>query len=156
MEKLKPGSAGKNWPPLSKNQRRIALPPDFPIGHPWVVYFVRNGNRVKIGYTKSIRSRVAQFGLTWHQIALLLDGGAQLEGSVHTHFTGQRVEGTEWFRLEPPLFAFIKHYRSQPAMATLGSPKHERMWSGRIGWPRIPPSGPVWTTPAGSASSSAE
>lgn len=124
MEKLKPGSAGKNWPPLNNDLRRIALPPNLPIGHPYVVYFIRNGNRVKIGYTKSMRGRLAQFGLTWHQVALMLDGGAQLEGSVHTHFASQRVEGTEWFRLEPPLFAFIKHWRSQPADAALGTAGH--------------------------------
>jgi hypothetical protein len=117
---------------MSDKQQRIAVPPSLPHDHatayPHVVYFIRLGNRVKIGTTRCVACRLQQFGLTWHQVALLLDDGHQLEGSLHTHFGAYRVEGTEWFRLGPPLLAYIKRYRAQAASAWLGGPEHKGTW----------------------------
>jgi hypothetical protein len=140
MPKATP-KALRQFPPLGPEQKRIALPSVIPHAHPYVAYFFRNGNRVKIGATKGVLSRLGQFGLTRDHVALLLDGGYQLEGSLHAYFAAQRVDRTEWFRLDPTLFASIKKWRSQPAVAALGGAEHEARWedleqiAGRVGLP---------------------
>lgn len=108
--------------------RRLVLPPVLPTSHPYVVYFIRNGNRVKIGTTKSLAGRLNQFGLSRNQVGLLVEGDYILEDALHTQFSEQRVDGTEWFRLTPPLFAFIRQCNAQPAVAALGGPDHEALW----------------------------
>jgi hypothetical protein len=127
MPKAMP-KALRQFPPLGPEQRRIAVPAVIPPIHPYVIYFLRLGNRVKIGITKSLGARVLEFGLTRHQVVLLFDGDYQLEGSMHAHFAALRVDDTEWFRLGPQLFAFIKHWNAQPAVGPLGGGEYQARW----------------------------
>lgn len=113
---------------MAAGVRRIAIPSILPLTHPYIVYFARNGNRVKIGTTKALGSRLTQFGLASDNAVLVLEGGYELEDVLHTRFHDLRVERTEWFRLAPPLFTFIKACKAQPAIATLGGPEHEATW----------------------------
>ncbi|MFJ2719393.1 GIY-YIG nuclease family protein [Streptomyces sp. NPDC087437] len=108
--------------------RRISLPPVLPTSHPYVVYFIRNGNRIKIGTTKSLAGRLNQFGLGRNQVALVLEGDYALEGALHAQFSEHRVDDTEWFRLAPPLLAFSRQCNARPAVAMLGGPEHEALW----------------------------
>ncbi|MEU3346397.1 GIY-YIG nuclease family protein [Streptomyces sp. NPDC006700] len=108
--------------------RRIALPPVLPAAHPYVVYFIRNGNRVKIGTTKSLAARLNQFGLSRSQVAVVVEGDYVLEDALHVQFSEYRVDETEWFRLVPSLLAFIKHCKGGVAEAVLGDPEHQALW----------------------------
>jgi hypothetical protein len=71
------------------------------------VYFVRNGDRVKIGYTTNLRSRLDALCLRTDAVLLLLGGGKDLEGALHRYFAEHRVPNTEWFRYAPEIKAYI-------------------------------------------------
>lgn len=76
-------------------------------GHGGRVYFIRNGARVKIGYTTNLRNRVVAFGLRADSVSLLLVGDKRLEQALHRYFAHQRVANTEWFRYTPEIDAYI-------------------------------------------------
>jgi hypothetical protein len=71
------------------------------------VYFVRNGDRVKIGYSTNLRGRLDALYLRPDAVLLLLVGGKDLEGALHRHFAGYRVPNTEWFRYTKEIKAYI-------------------------------------------------
>lgn len=75
--------------------------------HSALVYFMANGGRVKIGYTKSLFSRVQALSLRDDAILLLLHGGTELERALHAKFGAHRVGDTEWFELSPEIVHFI-------------------------------------------------
>lgn len=72
-----------------------------------VVYFVTNGERVKIGHSARIRQRVGSLSLRYSNVRLLLSGSLTLERALHRHFNKVRVGTTEWFDLAGPVQAFI-------------------------------------------------
>jgi hypothetical protein len=121
------------------------------------VYFARNGNRIKIGTTKCLAARLYQLCLPRDSAVLVLSGAYRLEGQIHDRFAEYRVPGSEWFRLGPELFTFIRHWKDQPAAFVLGRengqpPLYEdldqisartghpvgqlRAWRGLPSWPR--------------------
>ncbi|WP_127820500.1 GIY-YIG nuclease family protein [Microbacterium sp. CPCC 204701] len=62
-----------------------------------VVYYVRFGERVKIGTSSNPRLRLAAI---WHDELLAFErGGRALEQRRHAQFAGDRFSRTEWFRL---------------------------------------------------------
>jgi hypothetical protein len=67
--------------------------------HAPVVYFVRNGNRVKIGYTQSLRNRIGRLSLRPKDLVRVEHGGATHERSLHERFAAYRIGDTEWFEL---------------------------------------------------------
>lgn len=67
--------------------------------HAPVVYFVRNGNRVKIGTTQNLRGRISRLSLRAKDLVRVEHGGAAHERSLHTRFAGHRIGNTEWFEL---------------------------------------------------------
>jgi len=73
------------------------------------VYFLRDGDHIKIGTSTDVRARVAG-GQTMNPRKLVLigsiPGGRQLEESLHLKFWPLRVRG-EWFTAAPELLAFI-------------------------------------------------
>lgn len=75
--------------------------------HEPVVYFIVNGNRVKIGHTTNLPARLQSFALRPDSVSLTLQGGSELERSLHMLFDRQRVEGTEWFELDTEILKFI-------------------------------------------------
>jgi hypothetical protein len=75
--------------------------------HPPVVYFLANGDRVKIGTSTNITGRVSALSLRRSNALLLLDGDHDLENVLHQHFEADRIGRTEWFVLSPRITAYI-------------------------------------------------
>jgi hypothetical protein len=66
-----------------------------------VVYYLRHGDRVKIGTTSNPRQR---FAAIWHEQLLAFElGDRRLEQRRHAQFASDRFEGSEWFRMSRPL-----------------------------------------------------
>jgi hypothetical protein len=64
-----------------------------------VVYYLRHGDRVKIGTTANPRQR---FAAIWHDEVLAFErGDRRLERARHEQFAADRFAGSEWFRLTP-------------------------------------------------------
>jgi hypothetical protein len=62
-----------------------------------VVYYLRHGDRVKIGTTANPRQR---FAAIWHEEVLAFErGDRRLERHRHEQFAADRFGGSEWFRL---------------------------------------------------------
>lgn len=75
--------------------------------HGALVYFMANGGRVKIGYTKSLFNRISALSLRDDAVLLLLQGGPELERALHAKFSAYRVADSEWFELAPEIVHFI-------------------------------------------------
>ncbi|MFE1949905.1 GIY-YIG nuclease family protein [Streptomyces sp. NPDC059524] len=75
--------------------------------HDPLVYFIRNGNRVKIGTTTELKRRIRTLALRPENVALLLDGSRPLEKTLHDRFADYRIGDTEWFASEGNLTDFI-------------------------------------------------
>jgi len=66
-----------------------------------VVYYLRQGDRIKIGTTASPRQR---FQAIWHEQVLAFErGDRHLERRRHQQFAEDRFAGSEWFRTTPRL-----------------------------------------------------
>jgi hypothetical protein len=87
-----------------------------------VVYFIRSGDLVKIGYTAVLENRLNDLQVASPIELVVLattPGGIELEQALHLQFAAFRVRG-EWFRLDDDIWSYIKslhgfgHVRSQP------------------------------------------
>ena len=62
-----------------------------------VVYYLRHGDRLKIGTTANPRQR---FAAIWHEQLLAFErGDRRLERRRHEQFAADRFAGSEWFRM---------------------------------------------------------
>lgn len=78
--------------------------PDLPLPVVEVVYYIRWGDRVKIGTSRQPRRRLA---VLWHEELLAFErGGRMRERERHVEFADLRLGG-EWFAAEPRLLAHI-------------------------------------------------
>jgi hypothetical protein len=68
------------------------------------VYFIRFGNRIKIGFTKNLPGRLAD--LPHDEVLAVMPGGLADEARCHAAFAHLRETG-EWFRPEKDLLDFI-------------------------------------------------
>lgn len=75
--------------------------------HAPLVYFIRNGNRLKIGTSTDLKRRVRTLALRAENVVLLLDGGQSLERDLHKQFADLRVGNTEWFAYDGALITYI-------------------------------------------------
>lgn len=73
-----------------------------------VVYYMRLGNRVKIGYSTNIVRRLAT--INPEELLATEPGGHELEKKRHSQFSDLRTNG-EWFRYETLLFDHIESIR---------------------------------------------
>lgn len=89
--------------------------------HPPVVYFLANGNRIKIGTSTNVTARVVTLALRRKNALLLLSGSNDLEKALHDHFEADRIGNTEWFHLSESIRDFID--RRTRAHAALSQPK---------------------------------
>jgi hypothetical protein len=89
--------------------------------HPAVVYFLANGDRVKIGVSTNISARVITLSLRKENAALLLEGAYDLEDALHHHFESDRIGKTEWFVLSRRIQDYIT--RRKEADAALRQPR---------------------------------
>jgi hypothetical protein len=81
-----------------------------------LVYFVRAGSAVKIGFTNNLKLRLKHIQLGSHmKIELLatIPGDENTEREIHWRFARYRIRG-EWFRLKPDLKAFIQDSSLSP------------------------------------------
>lgn len=75
-----------------------------------IVYFVRCDERVKIGYTRNIGSRLSQFRTSNGkpvELLLTIPGGREEERALHQKFARFRTQG-EWFRYVPEIRRVIR------------------------------------------------
>ena len=79
-----------------------------------VVYYVRLGGRIKIGYTTQLRNRLASFRTTVERVELLATepGDPRLERERHNQFGKHRIRNSELFREHPELMEHIAAIRS--------------------------------------------
>jgi hypothetical protein len=70
-----------------------------------VVYYLRQGDRVKIGTTANPRQRFA--AIMHEQVLAFERGDRRLEQRRHLQFADERFPGSEWFRMSRRLRAHI-------------------------------------------------
>lgn len=78
-----------------------------PSVHDPLVYFIRNGTRIKIGWTTNLKSRLSSLSLPAGSVALTVPGGPQTEDEMHRRFARARVGRSEWFEAVAELEEFI-------------------------------------------------
>lgn len=74
-----------------------------------VVYYMRMGNRIKIGTTGNLVQRMS--AINPEELMAVEAGNAQVERRRHNQFRALRSHG-EWFRQEEPLIEHIKKIRA--------------------------------------------
>lgn len=78
------------------------------LAHDPLVYFLRNGNRIKIGWTTNLKRRAEQLALPMAAVAATMPGGSAEEAALHRRFSGSRTHARyEWFESTPELEAFM-------------------------------------------------
>lgn len=70
------------------------------------VYYLRIGDRVKIGYTANLFARMASYPPN-AEILLLRYGTRELERSEHARFGEHRTDGREWFHANERVLQMI-------------------------------------------------
>jgi hypothetical protein len=76
--------------------------------HAPLVYFIRNGNRLKIGTTVELKRRIRTLALRAENVALLVDGDQRREREYHQQFAEHRIGNTEWFAYEGALVDYVR------------------------------------------------
>lgn len=76
--------------------------------HEPLVYFVRNGSRIKIGWTTNIKGRMTALALPMSAVELTIPGGPAEEDMMHSRFHASRISRTEWFESTEELEDFIR------------------------------------------------
>lgn len=80
-----------------------------------VVYFVRAGSRVKIGFTKDISSRMNSLQTASAvdlNLVLTMDGDRNFEAEMHERFSDYWIKG-EWFRWCKEISLFVAKEKSR-------------------------------------------
>lgn len=76
-------------------------------GHRDVVYFLRFGDRIKIGYSSNFRRRMSE--VPYDEILLVLPGTQAHESALHEIFKEHRITG-EWFHSHGDILTFIAEH----------------------------------------------
>lgn len=93
----------------SKPDEAPAVEWKIPAGkHAPLVYFMRNGNRMKIGTTTELKRRIRTLALRPTNVALLVAGDQRRERQFHKQFAEHRIGGTEWFAYEGSLADYVQ------------------------------------------------
>lgn len=82
-------------------------------GHENVVYFILNGNRVKIGTTTNLRNRVRALALKPRNVIACVPGDRQQEDAMHARFSTLRIGRTEWFAFEGPIIDAVNDWHAR-------------------------------------------
>ncbi|MET7809806.1 GIY-YIG nuclease family protein [Streptomyces sp. NPDC005395] len=75
--------------------------------HAPIVYFIRNGSRVKIGVTQNLARRVRAISLRSSDVIRIEHGHNAYETMLHFRFSELRVGDTEWFELRDELAEYL-------------------------------------------------
>lgn len=78
--------------------------------HGPIVYFLGNGNRVKIGTTRDLMSRIGRLCLRFDNLLCAFHGGHDIESRFHKLFAAHRIGDSEWFEIEGELAEFIAQH----------------------------------------------
>lgn len=98
--------------------------------HGPIVYFLSNGNRVKIGTSRNLASRISTLCLRPEDLLFALHGGHGVEAALHQRFTEQRVGNSEWFEIAGPLAEYIAEQTGQLLPASPDAPEPQQDASG--------------------------
>jgi hypothetical protein len=82
--------------------------------HDPIVYFLRNGERIKIGTTTHLAARMTALSLRQSDVLLALDGGRDLEELLHRRFHAHRIGNTEWFNFADEVKSFVNTRLNRP------------------------------------------
>lgn len=82
--------------------------------HAPVVYFLRNGSRVKIGVSQNLKRRVASLSLRADDVVRAEHGNQDHERHLHSRFDHLRVGDTEWFDLRDELAHYLGELTPEP------------------------------------------
>jgi hypothetical protein len=97
---------------LDRDSQRLAVvraPVVIPVGkHDPLVYFMRNGTRIKIGTTTHLHNRVRRLALREADVIFTIPGDQHVEQQLHQQFKQYRVGDTEWFEDKGRLTRFLK------------------------------------------------
>lgn len=80
-------------------------------------YFLKNGDRIKIGFSRNPKGRAESLSLRESNIMGVVESGQQFERMMHDKWAHIRIGNTEWFEATPELLGFITvtamkwHYR---------------------------------------------
>jgi hypothetical protein len=129
VEQAPTAAATEEPPPPARKQ--LPTEPAGPVGeeiedlddilshaHAPVVYFLRNGSRIKIGTTRNLRRRIAGLALRPDDVIRVEHGGQDYEQSLHARFDEHRVGNTEWFELRGELAVYLGELEAQPLELT--------------------------------------
>ncbi len=86
-----------------------------PIDRSQWVYFVRGGDRIKIGYAANTGRRIADLQTASPvplELLTAIPGSRDLERELHRQFAALRTHG-EWFRAEDPLLSHVDRLRER-------------------------------------------
>lgn len=83
--------------------------------HDPVVYFARNGSRIKIGWSTHLKNRMYSLSLPMSAVELTLPGGPAEENMFHRKFKKARIGLTEWFEATPEMEQFIERQATAAA-----------------------------------------
>jgi hypothetical protein len=72
-----------------------------------VVYFIRNGSCIKIGWTTNLKGRLRSFSLPMSGVMLTLPGGPAEENWFHRKFRTAPDGKTEWFEVTPEIEGIV-------------------------------------------------
>lgn len=90
------------------------------------VYFLRHGERIKIGHSVDPGERAQALSLRESDIMAVIEGGIRLEKSLHAKFASHRIGNTEWFDVHDELLAYIEQFGERFT-------KHHRSRKHRVG-----------------------
>lgn len=83
--------------------------------HAPLVYFLRVGDRVKIGTTTNLSERVKALSLTLSEVTHVIPGDAEMERTLHERWDRYRVHANrEWFHASGSLAAFLRPETLRP------------------------------------------
>jgi hypothetical protein len=98
-----------------------------------VVYYMRICNRVKIGYTTNLVSRLSS--INPEELLVVEPGDRAKEAMRHQEFGHLRVDG-EWFRLKGSLLVHVQHLRTGNSVT---AQNHEGSRQGESQDAQLPP-----------------
>lgn len=81
------------------------------------VYYLRVGERIKVGYSVDVKRRMRAYP-PGSQLLAVEPGDRELETQRHRQFAGSRTDGREWFRPTPDILAL-----AEEIVDTYGEPK---------------------------------
>lgn len=78
-----------------------------------VVYYLRVGSLVKIGFTKNLADRIKRYPPDTVLLAWRIDGSLDLEAEIHTRLADSLAHGREWFHLSDQVLAEVQDAQDQ-------------------------------------------